>query len=389
MARLVPVDHDPFDTMTTLNDAANRPFSASDAAERAAQTWMEGSRNYAKQMGPDVLSLKNLPKTWQNIPGFEAVRGFGPGGMGLAGSIEEAVPGIRAFHGSPYDFDRFDISQVGSGEGAQSFGHGLYFAEHPDVAISYRDTLASIKGTRVDQLMAQAMQGRSREQGIEILKKGIDLLSEFEDRPTNYEPVYSLKDYKEALARLEKGETSGRMYEVSIAAHPDQFLDWDKSLSEQSEYVREALAKLNIEGNPTGDQLQAELENRALYGRLVPDPDRGVRALVSKVLNDAGTPGIKYLDQGSRRGTVGGEVRPFKDMFGIFRKNAPNQQTPTAVYATREEAEAATRGTYNYVVFDDKLISIIKKYGIAALGIFPVGSQVLIPVDHDPFEKKK
>ena len=32
--------------------------------------------------------------------------------------------GIRAFHGSPHDFDRFDISRIGTGEGAQAYGHG-------------------------------------------------------------------------------------------------------------------------------------------------------------------------------------------------------------------------------------------------------------------------
>jgi GNAT superfamily N-acetyltransferase len=33
-------------------------------------------------------------------------------------------PGIRAYHGSPHDFERFDSSKIGTGEGAQAYGHG-------------------------------------------------------------------------------------------------------------------------------------------------------------------------------------------------------------------------------------------------------------------------
>ena len=42
--------------------------------------------------------------------------------------------GITAYHGSPHEFDQFDTSKIGTGEGAQSYGHGLYFAEHEPIA---------------------------------------------------------------------------------------------------------------------------------------------------------------------------------------------------------------------------------------------------------------
>lgn len=49
---------------------------------------------------------------------------------------------IRAWHGSPHTFDRFDISKVGSGEGTQAFGHGLYFTSDKDLAESFKNRLA-------------------------------------------------------------------------------------------------------------------------------------------------------------------------------------------------------------------------------------------------------
>jgi hypothetical protein len=41
---------------------------------------------------------------------------------------------ITTYHGSPHDFDEFDMSKIGTGEGAQAYGHGLYFAENENVA---------------------------------------------------------------------------------------------------------------------------------------------------------------------------------------------------------------------------------------------------------------
>ena len=53
--------------------------------------------------------------------------------------------GIRAYHGSPYDFDKFDISKIGTGEGAQAYGHGLYFAGNPGTAGSYKHATSDLR----------------------------------------------------------------------------------------------------------------------------------------------------------------------------------------------------------------------------------------------------
>jgi hypothetical protein len=109
----------------------------------------------------------------------------------------------------------------------------------------------------------------------------------------------------------------GKMYEVSINADPEHFLDWDKPLSEQSEHVRNALAQAGITSGMTGREIYSE-ELPLLTGKYN-QTDR---------LRDAGIPGIKYLDQGSR---------------------------------------GAGEGTHNYVLFDDKTVNILRKYGLAGL----------------------
>lgn len=43
-----------------------------------------------------------------------------------------------AWHGSPYDFNEFDLGSIGGGLGTQAFGWGLYFTENKNVAEKYK-----------------------------------------------------------------------------------------------------------------------------------------------------------------------------------------------------------------------------------------------------------
>src|SRR5574343_76169 len=44
---------------------------------------------------------------------------------------------IKVYHGSPHKFEKADSSKIGTGEGAQAYGHGLYWAESPETAKTY------------------------------------------------------------------------------------------------------------------------------------------------------------------------------------------------------------------------------------------------------------
>lgn len=46
-----------------------------------------------------------------------------------------------AYHGSPYNFEKFSNKAIGTGEGAQAHGYGHYAAINKDVAQRYADTL--------------------------------------------------------------------------------------------------------------------------------------------------------------------------------------------------------------------------------------------------------
>jgi hypothetical protein len=49
----------------------------------------------------------------------------------------------KAWHGSPHKHDRFSTDYIGTGEGAQAFGWGLYFTENEMIARDYADKLQS------------------------------------------------------------------------------------------------------------------------------------------------------------------------------------------------------------------------------------------------------
>ncbi|MGZ9736531.1 LPD38 domain-containing protein [Flavobacterium sp. GNP002] len=48
-------------------------------------------------------------------------------------------------HGTPHNFDKFQLEKIGTGEGAQAFGYGLYFTDGSKIAESYARKLSNDK----------------------------------------------------------------------------------------------------------------------------------------------------------------------------------------------------------------------------------------------------
>jgi hypothetical protein len=242
-------------------------------------------------------------------------------------AVGEALQGIRAFHGSPHDFDAFTTAKIGTGEGAQAYGHGLYFAGNEAVAKQYRDDLGQVvnafggQATRTPaEDMAHTVMSRLRPNST--VEDAMRMVDEWADAGVfrGKNEGGTILDVKRAIADnfgkpLDK-TVQGHMYEVNIKADPAHFLDWDAPLSAQSPQVQEAVQRMRDAG-VLGDEFGVATTGEQLMrskGVIAPEHN----------LKQAGVPGIKYLDQGSR---------------------------------------AAGEGTRNYVVFDDQLIDILRKYG--------------------------
>src|SRR5258708_9637432 len=159
------------------------------------------------------------------------------GGSGaVPATANELRMGIKAYHASPHDFDKFDLSKMGTGEGKANFGKGIYAAENPQVAKYYSD-LFGPKGTT---------------------------------------------------------------YHLDINAEPHQFLDWDKPVTtdlvkqaitkpQDAKGILDYLKEKNKAGKDlTGEDLYTSIAN-------LTSPD-----YATSVLSRSGIPGMKYLDAGSR-----------------------------------------------------------------------------------------
>lgn len=254
----------------------------------------------------------------------------------LLSSDAADMPYITAYHGSPHNFEKFDLLKIGTGEGAQAYGHGLYFAERPEVARSYQALAdAKVNGRPYDLNNPVHLAANLIHEKGSLEAALAEARARMQHDPADF--------YGDVVRNLEGGKTpklesQGSLYEVKIKAPPEQFLDWDKPLSEQSPQVIsaiEAVARKN--GNTDLVELRSgNLTGQDFYDHLAvfkPDFEAGDtiqsagergRALASRLLNEAGIPGLRYLDHGSR---------------------------------------GAGEGSRNLVLFDDKLVEITKKNG--------------------------
>lgn len=65
---------------------------------------------------------------------------YGPKSQEVAMQLANAYNpvGMTAYHGTPHNIvGKFDASRIGSGEGGQAYGYGMYFAQNPKVSAEY------------------------------------------------------------------------------------------------------------------------------------------------------------------------------------------------------------------------------------------------------------
>ncbi len=266
---------------------------------------------------------------------------FASGLLGPMGAV--GMGGVMTYHGTPHKFSKYDLSKIGTGEGAQVYGHGIYFAEQPDVAKVYQKTLG---GQEVRTAGGNVPVPKSSLHEYGPQDEAARWMAVMADHPNPAQAAIDSgmapKEIKPILSKwaAEKATVSakGALYKQDL---PDEvlpsLLHWDKPLSEQSEPVKAALKSVlpqprpydvirknyesvqkQMEGLPTisakfnklWDKQAAlsremdhskELENITGAGIL----DRiggGVsgQGHAAQRLLDAGIPGVSYFDAGSR-----------------------------------------------------------------------------------------
>jgi len=233
-----------------------------------------------------------------------------------------ALP-MDVWHGTPHRFPptaknplgEFDPTKIGTGEGAQAYGIGHYLAEARGTGEEYRKALS----TKID-VNGKPLYAANKTSGstgnsdlddyivanlgdVAAIRK--NLLADIKDvRKGNPEAA---KEMQKSLAELRKAKINqtegGSLYKVDL---PDEvvprMVEWELPLSEMDEKLAAAI-------NPLQQKLMAS-PNPALFknAKSVGDIIQYSNAIGLKpheVLQQAGYPGIKYLDAGSRGAGTG------------------------------------------------------------------------------------
>lgn len=369
----------PFKITGSMTNAIDRPhadFKANGYMQAALKKGNAKNGYFYKNDGEDYGSISAV------VPGPGHIQPVDESEITKAEGGEVDEPGITAYHGSPHDFERFDMSKIGTGEGNQSYGHGLYFAENEPVAKGYRDNLS--EGTyktdtgeifdpykNLEHMNVRVAAYKGIDPAIERAQ-GILQSDPHDDRVRrDLKKLYALKDKNAAPHK-------GHMYEVHINAHPDHFLDWDKPISEQSEHVQKAIkhiaGQLDIDPfehlalaavvgqhprsqtySPRGEDLHTDI-----------DEILGGKEHALEALHAAGIKGIRYLDAGSRPDGayalhISHKGAPYTDPIPM--KTFQQAQNHAKEYAAKGyDTKIKENGSRNYVVFDDKLVNVKRRY---------------------------
>lgn len=268
-------------------------------------------KNYATNVIP--TARQNLAQQRADI---DAALTMGQGGVQIGDREAFArqmaeVPnlmGLTAYHGTPHKIvGKFDINKVGTGEGAQAYGHGMYFAESPSVAQTYANTTPamgayptmrrSIHGVEVEAGTPEAHAATLLSRQGMTVKKAKDLVNSWINDPSAMSADQNvLQGWKKTLDTLNtinkksdvKDIGMGNLYKVDI---PDEYIpkmiNWDTPFAEQPENLRNLFAKVNpiavLQKDPTNE-----------FTRWLRLKD------TAQKLQNLGYKGIQYKDAASR-----------------------------------------------------------------------------------------
>jgi hypothetical protein len=256
---------------------------------------------------------------------------------------------IGAYHGSPHKFDRFEAgSKIGTGEGAQAFGHGLYFTNEKDIARHYAKYLGEKRAKNINNLtdmldnvrfgkdaskkrmkgigtpdLYEAAKDGNADEAVRLLQKDKEkwqTLASSDSYPHKQYANDAVKEINSTIEDITEGgiglKTTGSTYSVTLhkGKKPDQYdyLKWDKPVSES---VPEKIAKQFVkEGmSSPADHAYTVSEYKAstgaaLYRNL--SQQLGSDKAASEFLLRAGIDGIDY-PAGSISGVANSKARNY------------------------------------------------------------------------------
>jgi len=274
---------------------------------------------------------------------------------------------VEAWHGSPHQVDKFSSDKIGSGEGAQAFGWGLYFTDKKEIGKIYAESTAEqqktilIDGEDVpSELKYEAkflanrlyadlhdyVKPNYRARAISTLESEISF-----SKLKGYTNSIKEKEKLLKLIKASKGieiNRSRNLYKVTLHKGKDpseyNYLEWEKKVTDtqkdliRKQLIKEPSANKDVENlftkfNPQPDineQLGIDIHGKELYDLL--ENKLGSDKEASLFLLRAGIDGIKYP-----AGTLSG-VKSDAYNYVVFDENAVTIDEATR-FATRPASQ--------------------------------------------------
>ena len=254
----------------------------------------------------------------------------------------DTQPGIIAFHGSGADFDEFRLDKIGTGEGNQAFGYGLYFSDSEDIGKFYKNAvrfqkkdleldgkpLDSVNTADNEEKFSKFVKDNFSDEEYDSALTVIDELGQGVSSIQDADEVaaYTLSDRQNAIYKKMKGFLKepkipeGKLYKVALEPKVDELLDYDLSLKEQPEKFKKIL--------------------KPIYEKYSVSEAADFGTLLESVKSMRTIPDDAFMEELSNKGIKGIKYKAGQ-LSGITDSDATN-----------------------FVIFDDKLIKILEKYGI-------------------------
>jgi hypothetical protein len=311
------------------------------------------------------------------------------------------VSQIDTWHGSPHNIEgNFDLAKVGTGEGNQSYGHGIYVGEARGTGETYRNNLSdftwSVDGKPYDANNAAhraAIELKISGGNInknEVIDRYERNIADLESRGADWANSSALQK-KQELEVIKTGvlpnvkETSlGNLYKVDL---PDEqlpfYIDYDRPIKDQPqvyELIKQGITDPDIrrtfESNAESGITGANAYSNYLSGKT--DAERSANAVKLGIM------GMKYFDEFSRN-LANWEVSKSKDGKFLL-KNHDMSSSQWKEFPTREEAQKALEyqqsfGTRNFVSFKPETLKILEKNDV------PVTRKELLQQEFDKLDK--
>jgi hypothetical protein len=361
------------------------------------------------------------------------------GGGGFLSGMTKPVKGAlgaNMWHGGPNRWapepgrpeGRPRLDKIGTGDGAQAYGHGFYSAEGKGVGETYQRVIGGDGGWATNTNPAFAQLGQSEVTKLPDAIAG-RLNAAWHNRGPDAAKAMARKSFEESrgtpysdtlhkLAFDADWSPKGTLYKLDLPdADVAKYLDWDAPLSEQPKNIQAAIEGLAREyGGGDMDKmfsaagpLREGVTAESFYRTLA--KETGSQAAASEALRKAGIPGLKYYDQMSRGLTGFGGQQGYKIVLPDGT-DVGGRATASGAGLNQKQAEIALQnlrsqhpdariekleGTRNYVTWDQDVLdrakilernneilaNQLKNKGLL-MGGNPLAAPLLMPSKTDP-----